>query len=74
MLSPENAIRLRTLESAPLDKWIGLSEDQSRILAVGDTYMELSDKLDAAGEMDAVVMKIPPAWGDFFYEAAFSSI
>jgi hypothetical protein len=66
-MSPQNATRLRTLESAPLDKWIALSEDQSRILAVGDTYGELSDKLDAAGEVDAVVMKTSPAWGEFAF-------
>ena len=68
MLSPENAIRLKTLESAPLDKWIALSEDESSILAVGDTLMELSEKLDAAGEDDAVVMKTPPAWGPFAFK------
>ncbi len=68
MLSPENAIRLKTLESAPLDKWIALSQDQSSILAVGDTLMELSEMLDAAGNGDAVVMKTPRAWGSFAFQ------
>jgi len=66
-LSPANQVRLRTLESAPLDKWIALSEDQSRIVAVGETYGELAARLDAAGDTNVVVMKTPPVWGEFSF-------
>jgi hypothetical protein len=61
-MSPENKIRLKLLQSAPLDKWIALSEDESKIVAVGDTFTEASDLSDAAGENDPVILKTPTAW------------
>ena len=61
-MSPENKIRLELLRSAPLDKWIALSEDESRIIAVGSTYTEASDLSDALGENDPVILKTPTAW------------
>jgi hypothetical protein len=64
-MSPENQIRLELLRSAPLDAWIALSEDESRIVAVGSDYREVSEKADAAGESDAVILKTPPAWSAF---------
>jgi hypothetical protein len=53
--------RLRALESAPLDTWIALSDDESRILATG-TLQEVSDQVDALDE-PAVILKTPPFWG-----------
>ena len=64
-LSPENRIRLEILRSAPLDAWIALSEDESRLIAVGNNYSEVSEKADAAGEADAVILKTPSAWSTF---------
>jgi hypothetical protein len=64
-MSPENKIRLEILRSAPLDKWIALSEDESRLVAVGDDYSDVSDKADAAGEKDAVILKTPANWSSF---------
>jgi hypothetical protein len=64
-MSPENQIRLELLRSAPLDAWIALSEDESCIVAVGSDYREVSEKADAAGESDAVILKTPPAWSAF---------
>lgn len=61
-MSPEAVTRLRTLRSAPLDSWIALSEDESRIVAVGKTYAEVSELSDAAGELDAIILKTPIAW------------
>lgn len=61
-MSPENQIRLKLLQSAPLDKWIALSVDESRIIAVGDTYTEVSNLSDAAGEDDPVILKTPTEW------------
>jgi hypothetical protein len=61
-MSPEAAIRLKVLQSAPLDSWIALSEDESRIVAVGSDYREVSDKADAAGENDVLILKIPASW------------
>ncbi len=67
-LSAKDEARLKMLRSAPLGKWIAIFEEESRIVEVGDTYMELSDKLDAAGVEDVVVMKTPPAWNSFFFQ------
>ena len=64
-MSPENRIRLEILKSAPLNKWIALSEDESRLVAVGDDYSEVSDKADAAGETEAVILRTPTEWSSF---------
>ncbi|MGO9337411.1 MAG: DUF5678 domain-containing protein [Terracidiphilus sp.] len=64
-MSPEAAIRLKVLRSAPLDSWIALSEDESRIVAVGRDYSEVSDKADASGEGDVLILKTPISWTSF---------
>lgn len=61
-MSPQDQIRLKTLRSAPLDRWIALSDDESRIVAIGATYTEVSDLSDAAGESDPIILKTPTAW------------
>jgi hypothetical protein len=61
-MSPENEIRLQTLRSAPLNKWIALSADESRIVAIGDTFREASDGSDRAGVSDPIILKTPPEW------------
>jgi len=61
-MSPENIIRLNLLRSAPLNKWIALSDDESKIIAVGETFGEVSDLIDRAGITDSVILKTPPAW------------
>jgi len=40
-MSSPDAIRLELLRSAPLNSWIALSEDESRIVATGATYSEV---------------------------------
>jgi hypothetical protein len=61
-VSPENLIRLEVLRSAPLNKWIALSEDESIIVAVGDTYSEVSERSDLAGVSDPLILKTPAVW------------
>jgi len=61
-MSPENEARLEMLRSAPLNKWIALSEDESNIVAVGETYGEVSERSDLAGVSDPVIMKTPEQW------------
>lgn len=61
-MSPENQTRLELLRSAPLDRWIALAPDESRIVAVGNDYAEVSEKADAAGEPEAIILKTPPVW------------
>ena len=61
-MSPEAKIRLGLLQSVPLNSWVALSEDESRIVAVGKTYDEVSRKSDVAGEHDPLILKTPMEW------------
>ena len=64
-MSPENEVRLNLLRPAPLDAWIALSQDESRIVATGDDYDEAARKAEEAGETDPVILKTPPVWSQF---------
>jgi len=48
-MSLENAARLELLRSAPLNSWIALSEDETRIVATGTTYSEVVERSERAG-------------------------
>jgi hypothetical protein len=61
-MSPENIVRLNLLRSAPLNKWIGLSDDESEIVAIGETYSEVSTLSDLAGISDPIILKTPQEW------------
>lgn len=61
-MSPENAHRLELLRSAPLDSWIALSEDETRIVAVGATYSEAAERSEIAGVSDPLILKTPVQW------------
>jgi hypothetical protein len=55
-------LRFEALKSAPLDSWIALSEDETRIVAIGATYDEAVRKSESAGVSDPVLVKTPKAW------------
>jgi len=54
--------RLEALKSAPLDSWVALSEDETRVVAVGASYEEAVHKSEEAGVMDPVLVKTPRVW------------
>jgi len=54
--------RLEALKSAPLDSWIALSEDETRVVAVGSSYDEAVKKSESAGVTDPVLVKTPKSW------------
>ena len=54
--------RLEALRSAPLDSWIVLSEDESRVVAIGATYEEVVKNSEAAGIEDPMLIKTPKSW------------
>lgn len=54
--------RTAALNSAPLDAWIALSDDETKIVARGTTYQEVAAELDRIGDESAVVVKTPPSW------------
>ncbi|MGA9060583.1 MAG: DUF5678 domain-containing protein [Terracidiphilus sp.] len=64
-MSPENKARLDILRSAPLNKWIALSEDESAIVATGDTFEEVSERSDQAGIADPLILKTQEEWVPF---------
>lgn len=51
--------------TAPLDSWIALTEDETRITATGATYEEVSKRLDDAGDKDSIILKTPSSWLTF---------
>jgi hypothetical protein len=61
-MSSPNAIRLELLRSAPLNSWIALSEDESRIVATGATYSEVVELSERAGVGDPLIIKTPEQW------------
>ena len=48
--------------SAPRDKWIALSQDETRLLAEADTLDDVLEKATATGEDDPLVMRTPKEW------------
>jgi hypothetical protein len=55
-------VRLELLNKAPLDSWVALSEDETRVVAVGATYEEAVSKSALAGVSDPVLLKTPKQW------------
>jgi len=54
--------RLEVLKSAPLDTWIALTEDESRIVATGSSYEEVVRNSEIAGISDPILIKTPKVW------------
>ena len=55
-------LRFEALKSAPLDSWVALSEDETRIVAVGSSYDEAVKNSESAGVSDPVLVKTPKRW------------
>ena len=60
-----NTARADALRAAPLNSWVALSEDESRIVASGATYEEAVKKSEEAGVTDPVLVRTPPEWLPF---------
>lgn len=60
-MTPQDS-RLELLRSAPMDSWIALSEDESRIVAVGSSYAEVVKNSEDAGVSDPLLIKTPKRW------------
>ena len=54
--------RTEALRNAPLDSWIALAADETRVLASGATYSEVSKQLDEMGVENSVIIKTPKSW------------
>ncbi|HMC32387.1 MAG TPA: DUF5678 domain-containing protein [Candidatus Angelobacter sp.] len=64
-MSPQETARLELLRSAPLNSWVALSQDESRIVATGTTYSEVVELSERAGETDPLIIKTPEQWSPF---------
>lgn len=58
----DSSIRVELLRSAPLDSWIALSADETRIVAVGKTFIEADTAARETGEQDYYLTKTPDVW------------
>ena len=54
--------RLQLLRSAPLNSWIALSADETKIVAIGETFMEADAIAKKSGEKNYVLTRTPDAW------------
>jgi hypothetical protein len=57
-----NGLRAEALRSAPLNSWVVLSEDESRVVASGATFEEAVKKSEEAGIADPILIRTPPEW------------
>jgi hypothetical protein len=65
MSSVADSPRIAALRSAPLDAWVALSDDESKIIATGATYEEAALGSDRAGVPDPIIIKTPAKWLPF---------
>jgi hypothetical protein len=65
MPAAPKSFRLEALRSAPLDSWIALSEDETKIVAVGSTYDEAVKNSERAGVSEPILVKTPKSWLPF---------
>jgi hypothetical protein len=54
--------RLELLRSAPKNSWIALSADETKIVAIGETFMEADAIAKKSGEKNYVLTRTPDAW------------
>lgn len=59
-LNPEN--RLQALRSAPLDRWVALSEDETHVVAEGASFEEAAAEAEKRGVSDPLLVKTPEDW------------
>jgi hypothetical protein len=54
--------RLALLRSAPLNSWIALSADESKIVAIGKTFVEADAIAKDSGAKNYVLTRTPDVW------------
>jgi hypothetical protein len=61
-LDAASEARLAALATAPLNRWIAMSAEETRIVADADTFEEVSKAAERNGEDDPVIIRIPENW------------
>lgn len=54
--------RVRVLREAKPNSWVAFSEDESKVVAYGDSYSEVLRAAERVGEKEPVVVKTPENW------------
>jgi hypothetical protein len=64
MATVAETVRVEALRAAPLDCWMVLSEDETRVLTSAATQeiVEASEQLEV---QDPIILKTPPSWLPF---------
>ena len=60
MMSAEE--RVRILREAKPNSWLAFSEDESKVVACGDSYSQVVKAAEDVGEAEPVIVKIPENW------------
>ena len=60
MMSAEE--RVRVLREAKPNSWVAFSEDESKVVAYGDSYAEVVKAAKSVGEKEPVIVKTPENW------------
>jgi hypothetical protein len=61
-LDAASEARLAALTRAPLDRWVALSSDESRIVADAETFEEVAAAAEKNGEVDPLILRVPEDW------------
>jgi hypothetical protein len=65
MMSAEE--RVRILREAKPNSWVAFSEDESKVVAYGESYSEVVKAAKSAGEKEPVIVKTPENWASKVY-------
>lgn len=60
VMSPET--RLKILREAEPGSWVAFSEDESQVVAYGNSYDEAVKAAEDAGEKEPVITRVPLDW------------
>lgn len=60
VMSPET--RLKILREAEPGSWVAFSEDESHVVAYGNSYDEAVKAAEDAGEREPVITRVPLDW------------
>lgn len=54
--------RVKALREAPLDSWVVLSQDETRVVAAGQDLERVAQEAEANGISEPVLIRTPKDW------------
>jgi len=54
--------RVKALREAPLDSWVVLSQDETRVVAAGQDLERVAQEAEANGVSEPVLIRTPKDW------------